>query len=68
MNYKNKMVTLKNLILKYIGMNNINILKRNCQVGINVVFVEVILKLYDVRFKKAFSLPHEHVSTVLTFT
>ena len=36
--YKNKMVTLKNLILKYIGMNNINILKRKCHVGINVVF------------------------------
>ena len=33
--YKNKLVTLKNLILKYIGMENINILKRNCHVGIN---------------------------------
>ena len=50
--YKNKMVTLKNLILKYIGMKNINILKRECHVGINVVFVEEILKLYDVRFMK----------------
>jgi hypothetical protein len=28
--YKNKMVTLKNLILKYIGMKNITILKRKC--------------------------------------
>jgi hypothetical protein len=34
--YKNKMVTLKNLILKYIGMKNINILKRKCHFGINV--------------------------------
>ena len=41
--YKNKLVTLKNLILKYIGMTHINILKRNCHVGINVVFLEVIL-------------------------
>jgi hypothetical protein len=39
--YKNKMVTLKNLILKYIGMKNMNILKRRCNVGINVVFLEV---------------------------
>jgi hypothetical protein len=38
--YKNKMVTLKNLILKYIGMKNI--LKRKCHVGINVVFIELI--------------------------
>ena len=38
--YKNKMVTLKNLILKYIGMKNI--LKRKCHVAINVVFIEVI--------------------------
>jgi hypothetical protein len=45
-------VTLKNLILKYIGMENINIWKRMCQVGINVVFLEVILKLYDVCFMK----------------
>ena len=30
---KNKMVTLKNLILKYIGVKNINILKRKCHVG-----------------------------------
>jgi hypothetical protein len=29
-------------------MKNINILKRNCHIGINVVFLEVILKLYDV--------------------
>ena len=43
--YKNKLVTLKNLILKYIGIININILKRKCHVGINVVFLEVILKL-----------------------
>ena len=50
--YKNKMVTLKNLILKYIGMKNINILKRKCHVGINVVFLEEILKLYDVCFMK----------------
>ena len=51
--YKNKMVTLKNLILKYIGMKNINILKRKCHVGINVVvFLEVILKLCDVCFMK----------------
>jgi hypothetical protein len=38
---------------QYIGMKNINILKRNCQVGINVVFLEVILKLYDVCFIKS---------------
>jgi hypothetical protein len=44
--------TLKNLILKYIGMTNINILKRKCHVGINVVFLEVILKLCDVCFMK----------------
>jgi hypothetical protein len=50
--YKNKMVTLKNLILKYIGMKNINILKRKCHVGINVVFLEEILKLYDVCYMK----------------
>jgi hypothetical protein len=50
--YKNKMVTLKNSILIYIGMNNINRLKRNCHVGINVVFLEMILKLYDVCFMK----------------
>ena len=50
--YKNNIVTLKNLILKYIGMENINIWKRMCQVGINVVFLEVILKLYDVCFMK----------------
>jgi len=43
--YKNKIVTLKNLLLKYIGMKNIIILKRNCHVGINVVFLGVILKL-----------------------
>ena len=52
MYYKNNIVTLKNLILKYIGMENINIWKRMCQVGINVVFLEVILKLYDVCFMK----------------
>ena len=53
--YKNELVTLKNLILKYIhdiGMTNINILKRKCHVGINVVFLEVILKLCDVCFMK----------------
>jgi hypothetical protein len=33
-------------------MKNINILKRNCHVGINVVFLEMILKLYDVWFMK----------------
>ena len=65
---KNKVVTLKNLLLKYIGMKNINILKRNCHIGINVVFLEVILKLYDVCFMKNISMPHEHVCTVLTFT
>ena len=32
-------------------MKNINILKRKCHV-INVVFLEVILKLYDVCFMK----------------
>jgi hypothetical protein len=47
---KNKLVTLKNLILIYIGMTNINILKRKCHVGINVLFLEVILKLCDVYF------------------
>jgi len=50
--YKNKIVTLKNLLLKYIGMKNIIILKRNCHVGINVVFLGVILKLCDVCFMK----------------
>jgi hypothetical protein len=50
--YKNKIVTLKNLLLKYIGMKNIIILKRDCHVGINVVFLEVILKLYDACFMK----------------
>jgi hypothetical protein len=49
---KNKMVTLKNLILKYISMKNINILKRKCRVGINLLFLELILKLYDVCFTK----------------
>jgi hypothetical protein len=39
------MVPLKTL-LKYIGMENINILKRKPPVGINVVFLE----LYDVCF------------------
>jgi hypothetical protein len=38
------MVTLKNVILKYIGMNNI--LKRKCHVGINVVFIEVIATVW----------------------
>jgi len=56
--YKNKMVTLKNLILKYIGMKNINILNRNCHVGINVVFLEMILKLYDVCFMKNIFIAH----------
>ena len=41
---------IKNLILKYIGMKNINILKRKRHVGINVVFLELILTLYDVCF------------------
>jgi len=50
--YTNKMVTLKNLILKYKGRKKINILKRKSHVGINVVFLEVILRLYDVRFMK----------------
>ena len=50
--HKNKMVTLKNLILKYISMKNINILKRKCRVGINLLFLELILKLYDVCFTK----------------
>ena len=50
-------VTLKNLILKYIGMTNINILKRKCHVGINVVFLEVILKLYECFMKNIFIAP-----------
>jgi hypothetical protein len=33
-------------------MKNINTLKRKCHVGINVVFLEVILKLCDVCFMK----------------
>ena len=33
-------------------MKNINILKRKCHVGINVVFLEEILKLYDVCYMK----------------
>jgi hypothetical protein len=32
----------------------LNILERKCHVGINVVFLEVILKLYDVYFMKNF--------------
>ena len=49
--YKNKMVTLINLILKYIGMKNINILReKKHHVGVNVVLLELILKLYDVCF------------------
>jgi hypothetical protein len=35
-----------------IGMKNIIILKRKCHVEINVVFLEEILKLYDVCFMK----------------
>ena len=50
--YKNKLVSLKTLMLKYIGMTNINILKRKYNVGINVVFLEVVLKLCDVCFMK----------------
>jgi hypothetical protein len=50
------MVTMKNVILKYIGRKNINILERNCHVGINVVFLEVILELYDVCFMKNISI------------
>jgi len=46
------MVTLKNLILKYIGRKKINILIRKCHVEIDVVFLEVILKLFDVCFMK----------------
>ena len=49
---KNKVVTLKNLILKYIGREKINIWKRKCHVEIDVLFLEVILKLYDVCFMK----------------
>jgi hypothetical protein len=45
------MVAWKNLILKYIGIKIINILKRKCHVGINV-FLELILKLYDVCIMK----------------
>ena len=52
MYYKKKMVTMKNLILKYIGRKKINILERKCHVGINVVFLEVILKLCDACFMK----------------
>jgi hypothetical protein len=33
-------------------MKNTNILKRKCDVGINVVFLELILELYDVCFMK----------------
>ena len=39
-------------------MKNINILKRNCHVGINVVFLEMILKLYDVCFMKNIFIAH----------
>jgi hypothetical protein len=46
------MFTLKNLILQYIGRKKINILKRKCHVGLNVVFLEGILKLYDACFMK----------------
>ena len=43
--YTNKLVTLKNLILNYIGMTYINILKK-------VSCCEVIWKLWDVFFMK----------------
>jgi hypothetical protein len=39
-------------------MKNINILKRKHHVGINVVFLELILTLYDVCFMQKFPLPH----------
>lgn len=49
---KKKYGHIKNLILKYIGMKNINILNRKQHVEINVVFLELILKLYDVYIMK----------------
>ena len=57
------------MYIAIIGMKNINVLKRKCHVGINVVFLEVILKRYDVCFmKNIFTALYEHVCTVLTFT
>jgi hypothetical protein len=54
------MATLKNLILKYIGMKNINILKRKCHVGINVVFLECDIETVWCMFhEKPFPLPQE---------
>jgi hypothetical protein len=48
---------MKNLILKYIWYEKYQyILKRKCHVGINVVFLEEILKLYDVCFMKNISI------------
>jgi hypothetical protein len=55
------MVAWKNLTLKYIGIKIINILKRKCHVGINVVFLELILKLYDVCFMKNIFIAIEHM-------
>ena len=52
---QNKMVTLKNLILKYIGMKNI--LKRKCHVGINVVFIEVIETVWCMIHEKHVNYP-----------
>ena len=44
-------------------MKNINIWKRMCQVGRNVVFLEVILKLHDVCFMKNIFIPASTVSS-----
>ena len=51
---KNKMATLK--ILKYIGIKHIKIFKRKCHAEMHLVFLEVILKLYDVCFMKNISI------------
>jgi hypothetical protein len=65
--YKNKMVTLKNLILKYIGMKNINIhlwieKEVSCSNKCNV-FIETVWCMFH---EKHFI--DEHACTVLTFT
>jgi hypothetical protein len=52
---QNKMVTLKNLILKYISMKNI--LKRKCHVGINVVFIEAIETVWCMIHEKHVNYP-----------
>jgi hypothetical protein len=57
-------MTLKNLILKYIGMKNINILKRKCHFGINVDIEDI----ETVRCISKFHEKHCHYILVLSFS